>query len=378
MIKRRVFAAVVCILIIISIPALGESLFAIVTGTSSLNIRAGMGTGYAWLGSVKRGQWVDVHSRHGNWYYCTDINQKISGYMNAKYLTAASSGSSAGSSFVVNNPISTQFLNLREYPSYQSRVLAIFYNGATGTVLSENNGWCEVSISGIRGYFRKEYLSVSYQEAPSLIENTRVYSKNGGAVNLRSGPGYGYSVIKSFAPGTNVGVYLKSNSSNFWYVGIGATRGFMDKNFLGSSGQSPQPGGSGMNAVVTNTGKWLNLRDRPSLNAKVIGHYGGGTQVRIISQGADWSRVTVLSNGASGYMMSRFLTVYGVPGQAVKRVVHPKRTFVYLRSSASQAGGNVIMRVPHGETVSVLAPLGSWTKVRYGSNVGYMMSWFLK
>ncbi len=110
----------------------------------------------------------------------------------------------------------------------------------------------------------------------------------------------------------------------------------------------------------------------------MIGHYGGGTQVRIISQGADWSRVTVLSNGASGYMMSRFLTVYGVPGQAVKRVEHPKRTFVYLRSSASQAGGNVIMRVPHGETVSVLAPLGSWTKVRYGSNVGYMMSWFLK
>ena len=73
-------------------------------------------------------------------------------------------------------------------------------------------------------------------------------------------------------------------------------------------------------------------------------------------------------------MMAVLNRVRRTPGE---KAVVPKWGFVF-KDSASQAGGNVIMRVPHGETVSVLAPLGSWTKVRYGSNVGYMMSWFLK
>ncbi len=357
----------------------GGSMFAMVTGTSSLNLRNGPGTGYQWLGSVKRGGWVEVMENFGDWFLVRVVNQNLTGYMSSKYLTTAGSAGS-GSIAIVNNPIPTQFLNLRQYPSLTAPVLGIYYNGATGTVLGESGGWYHVQMSNQTGYFRGEYLRFSggggsYPSTPGTI-----YARNGGVVNLRSGPGYAYSVLGQYTPGTAVSVHLKG--TGFWYVTVGGRSGFMDQKFLRTGGSDPVnppviPGGSA-NGVVTNTGKWLNLREQPSINARVLGQYPGGTELTIESQGAEWCRVTVRSTGARGYMMSRFITLYGMPAANTKRVVHPQGSYVNLRTQPSKAAGSVIVRVPHGSTVSVVSPDGAWTHVRYGNYVGYMMSAFLR
>lgn len=356
------------------------SLFAMVSGTSSLNLRSGPGTGYQWLGSVKRGGWVEVIENFGDWFLVRVINQNLTGYMSSKFLTTAGSAGT-GSTIIVNNPVATQFLNLRQYPSLSAPVLGIYYNGATGTVLGESGGWYHVQMGAQTGYFRGEYLRFagggSYTSSPATV-----YSANGGAVNLRNGPGYSYGVLGQYNPGTSVSVHLKGNG--FWYVTAGSRSGFIDQKFLrtGSGTGTPvipptSPGGSG-NGVVTNTGKWLNLREQPSLSARVLGQYPGGTELIIESQGAEWCRVTVRSSGARGYMMSRYITLYGLPGANAKRVVHPQGSYVNLRTQPSKATGSVIVRVPHGSTVSVVAPDGAWTQVRYGNYVGYMMSAFLR
>lgn len=362
----------------------GPAAFAMVSGTKSLNLRAGPGTGYAWLGSVARGGWVQVVENYGDWYLVNLLDGNRSGYMSAKFLknASASGQSGEGSVFTVNNPVPTQFLNLRQYPSMTAPVLGIFYNGAQGTVLSSQDGWFHVEIDGMYGYFRGEYLRFhngGWQQGTSA----RVHSPNGGAVNVRSGPGYGYGVLTQCSPGTVVTAYLKG--TGFWFVAANGQTGFMDSKFLsdGAAPQypqpNPQPNVPGMTSgIVTNTGKKLNLREQPSLTARVLGQYPGGTRLNIEQQGADWCRVTVAYDGARGYMMSRFLTLYGLPGASVKRVVHPKGTFVYLRSQPTQAVGTVITRVPHGSTVNVVSPDGAWTKVRYGTYVGYMASAFLR
>lgn len=355
------------------------TMFAMVTGTSSLNLRNGPGTGYQWLGSVKRGGWVEVIENFGDWFLVRVINQNLSGYMSSKFLTTAGTAG-GGSTVIVNNPVPTQFLNLRQFPSLTAPVLGIYYNGASGTVLGESGGWYHVQMGSQVGYFRGEYLRFSgtggsYSSSPGTI-----YSANGGVVNLRLGPGYAYNVLGQYNPGTAVSVHLKGNG--FWYVTAGGRSGFIDQKFLrtGSSGpvNPPSVPGGASNGVVTNTGKWLNLREQPSINARVLGQYPGGTELIIESQGAEWCRVTVRSSGAKGYMMSRFITLYGMPGANTKRVVHPQGSYVNLRTQPSKAAGSVIVRVPHGNTVSVVSPDGAWTHVRYGNYVGYMMSAFLR
>lgn len=382
---RHIACLLVALILLTSLPLAparaAEQLFAMVSGTTSLNVRGGPGTGYQWLGRVKGGGWVQVMENHGDWYLVYIGEQSLTGYMSAKFLkTAGAAGT--GNTVIVNNPIATQFLNLRQYPSLTAPVLGIYYNGAQGTVLGESGGWYHVQMGSQIGYFRGEYLrfaggSGSYASSPATI-----YSPNAGGVNLRSGPGYGYGVLAQYRPGTSVSVHLKGNT--FWYVTAGGRSGFIDQKFLrtgsgGGGGSLPpaNPGTAGT-GIVTPTGKWLNLREQPSTSARVLGQYPGGTELIIDAQGADWCRVRIKATGVRGYMMSRYITIYGLPANSTKRVVHPQGSYVNLRTQPSQAVGTVIVRVPHGSTVSVVAPDGDWMQVRFGNYVGYMMSFFLR
>jgi len=76
-------------------------------------------------------------------------------------------------------------------------------------------------------------------------------------------------------------------------------------------------------------------------------------------------------------MMTRFLTLYGLPVTPTLRVTHPDRSYVNLRTKPS-ATGSVTLRVPHGNTVTVLIAGGTWAQVKYKNVTGYMMTAFLK
>ncbi|HHT14985.1 MAG TPA: SH3 domain-containing protein [Clostridiales bacterium] len=378
--KKIIAIAFMCVLLLPTASVLGQGkLYALVYNTKQLNLRSGPGTNYQWLGALKRGEWVEVLQNYGDWYLVNFIDKPLSGYMSASYLKTASSGSS-GSSFTVSNPSSGQYLNLRSFPSYSAPVLGIYYNGAMGNILDVNGNWYHVEIGGKTGYFRGEYLRLGgsgYGSTPATA-----YAKNGGGINLRSGPGTGNPVLIQVPSGSAISAHLQGN--DYWYVTAGGQTGFMDANFIrmgsyvGPSAPTPSIPSGGVRGVVTNTGKRLNLRETASLNARVLGQYHGGTEVRILEHGNEWCRVYIPLTGARGYMMSRYLTVYGTQAGASKRVVHPQGTFVYLRARPSQSTGTIITKVPHGTYVSVIAPQGNWTQVRYGNSVGYMMSWFLK
>lgn len=371
-------AVVFLLLLVPQVRAAGS--YALVVNTNRLNIRSGPGMDYPIIGGVDRGQWVELNTSSGAWLQGRSMQNNLVGYFSASFLKLAQPSGGSGSTAVVNNPNPSAFLNLREYPSYTAPVLAIFYNGATCTILGENNGWYLVDIAGMRGYFRSEYLRVS--GGASSIGTARVYSPNGGRVNLRSGPSLNTSVLTSLAPGSTVTVYLKG--SRFWYISQGGTFGFMDASFLGggSTGAGPQPNPpivtpESTNAIVTSRSQSLNLREQPTTGSKVLGSFRGPTAVRVLMQGSQWSRVMIPITGQNGYMMTRYLTLYGLPVTPSRRVSHPKGTFVNLRTRPSMSGG-VTLRVPHGKTVNILVAGGDWAKVQYGGYTGYMMTAFLK
>jgi len=384
--KRLLSGLLLAALLISLMPfaAQAASSYALVTNTNRLNIRSGPGMEYGIIGSIPRGEWVEINSGGGAWVQGTALPSGTSGYFSASFLKTAGTGSGgAGTVAVVNNPNPSSFLNLRQSPSYSAAVLAIFYNGATGTVLGRTDGWVHVEISGMRGYFRQEFLRLS--GGLSAVGTATIYSKNGGSVNLRSGPKFAGNIIGSGSPGTVVTVYLKGNK--FWYIEMAGTFGFMDSSFLtggggGGSGSNPYPNPPVVipdttNAIVTNVGKNLNLREQPNTGSRVLGSYPGNTAIQVLSQGTVWSRVKVPLSGKTGYMMTRFLTLYGLPVTPTLRVTHPDRSYVNLRTKPS-ATGSVTLRVPHGNTVTVLIAGGTWAQVKYKNVTGYMMTAFLK
>ena len=374
--------------------------YAYVVRTSWLNLRAGPGLQYDILGKALRGEMIDILSYEGGgtWVSVRVMSSGQVGFMDSSYLASAPEdvpptpitptpvypgpiypgpGSPTNRRAVVRNPVATQFLNLRQYASYAAPVLGIYYNGTQFTVLSESGGWYYVLMdTGLRGYFRSEFVSFDLSHVdPGLpvAQGTAKIVSSGGRVNLRQGPGYSYPVIASYYPGKTVTVYSKNQA--FWQISVDGVVGFMDRKFLSTSGSG---GGStsGTNATVR-SGARLNLRQQPSTSAKVLGQYPAGTAVRVTRQGTEWCAVTIPSTGATGYFMTRYLNLRGLPEMPTKIVKNASGGFVYMRARATK-NAQVITKVPHNSVITVLIPAGTWSRVRFGSTNGWMMSTFLK
>ena len=97
----------------------------------------------------------------------------------------------------------------------------------------------------------------------------------------------------------------------------------------------------------------------------------------VIEQGETWCKVYGSATGNIGYMMTKYLTLYGLPALPTKTVQNGN-SYVNLRSAPSKQTGAVYQQVYSGAVVTVLIPGEEWTKVRYGATEGYMMTWFLK
>ena len=375
--------------------------YALVYGTNKVNVRSGPGTTYEWIGAVDAGNWVGVTGEYANWYsvYVPKIN--LYGYMSKNYLKLSEPSSAAPASSIgyVMNPKPTQFLNLRAYPSYDAQVLGIFYNGAPFTLLSAgSDGWYQVLINNQMGYFRKEFVTIS-SGAVQSGDTYYVQSPNAGGVNLRNAPFVsGSEVIGAYPTGTMVSLVLSSPlKGSYWKVSVNGITGYMDSTYLVRSPQTAFPTGPsyapGYNppsynppayntqgyAIVNNpkANQHLNLRSQPSTSSRVIAQYTNGIRFEVLEPGETWTKVYGKASGNVGYMMTKYLLLYGVSASPQKTVSNGN-SYVNLRSAPSKATGRVYVQVPSGVQVTILTPGDEWCQVRYGSVVGYMMTNFLR
>ena len=117
----------------------------------------------------------------------------------------------------------------------------------------------------------------------------------------------------------------------------------------------------------------LNLRETPSLSAKVLGQFPTGTLVEIISRGSEWHQVEV--NGQEGYMLSKFLNTANGSQSATVRT----NTGIGLNLREEPGtDGAIITSVKNGGTVTVLQKGADWSRVSVDGREGFMASRFLR
>ena len=117
----------------------------------------------------------------------------------------------------------------------------------------------------------------------------------------------------------------------------------------------------------------LNLRETPSLTAKVLGQFPTGTLVEIIEMGDEWHQVEV--GGKEGYMMARFLNTGATEQTATVRT----NTGIGLNLREEPGtDGAIITSVKNGATVTVLQKGADWCRVSVGGEEGFMSTKFLR
>ena len=269
-------------------------------------------------------------------------------------------------------------LNLRQTPSLTAKVLGQFPTGTLVEVTGYHGDWYEVEVNGMSGYMMAQFLTGDLN-----VQTATVRTNTGIGLNVREEPGTDGAIITSVANGQTVTVTQKGK--NWCRVTVGGADGFMATEYLrfGSSGSSGSTGGTvtGKRAVVANPRdtQVLNLRQQPSLDARVLDYYRNGTAVTILESGKTWHKVQV-EDGKVGYMMAKYLNVTGESAETrpfeAKLINVNGGSYVNFRKGPSLQSG-VIARLPVGSTVTVLEHGADWCKIEANGVTGYLSTWFM-
>lgn len=279
------------------------------------------------------------------------------------------------------------WLILRAAPSFNGKIRSSYPSGTVVTITGKTGSWYEVTApDGLTGYMLGDYLQVNGGGGTVPAETTAyVRSANGLNVRLRSGPGKGYSILASYAPGTQCTILSAGN--NWCRIQIGSYTGYMMTRYLTNTPYTPtptpqpkpQPGPSGeYDVYVTSTnGKGVNLRSGPDKSYSSIGFYSVGTPATMITKGLSWSYIRV--GNRYGYMMTQFLTEEKpigpvVPGGAY--VVSANGRNVNLRSKPTTASG-VIRAFRVGTPLTIITRGTDWYFIQISGYYGYMMRQFI-
>ncbi|MDO5010492.1 MAG: SH3 domain-containing protein [Intestinibacter bartlettii] len=140
-----------------------------VTATS-LYVRSGASTSHNILGTVNKGNTVEIKDTQDGWH---KINYKGNdGWVSGKYISSSSNSSTSGSTSngststgttqsSKTGTITANSLNVRSGAATSYSILGTLSNGKTVTIYGESNGWYKISYNGGYGWVSKTYVSTT-------------------------------------------------------------------------------------------------------------------------------------------------------------------------------------------------------------------------
>jgi len=304
-----------------------------ITG-SDVNLRSGPGYTYDIIACMPRGAVVTINDRSNPSWTAVTFNGST-GFVSAGYVSAsaptASAVSTVPSSAAQTGSINGNYVNFRTGPSANSAIQGVLNYGTAVSVLSEVNGWTNISVNGVNGYVSSNFVSRSgntvipaVTAAPVVAPVVTAAPVSGSSgdgiisadgVNLRSGPSSGYEILGAFDRGTSVTVLSEANG---WSrVVVNGHEGYMFSRYITRNAAIvPTPTAApvvnptvptviaGGEATINADG--VNLRSGPGSNYSILGSFDRGTPVTVGAAMNGWTQVVI--NGVSGYVYSSYVT----------------------------------------------------------------------
>ncbi|WP_369899474.1 SH3 domain-containing protein [Bacillus manliponensis] len=197
---------------------------------SSLSVRTGPSTSHTVLGSVRKGQVVQVTGEVQDWLKINYGGQVA--YISKDYVSKG--GSNEGHNNITVQTDGTYVVNatslrVRTGPATYHSVIGGVVNGQTLQVTGAQNSWFKINHNGRTGYVSSQY--VTFMKGNSSI-GTVVgdYYIKASALNVRSGAGTNYRIMGALPKGTKVQVLSEQNG---WSeINYNGKKGYVSSKFL--------------------------------------------------------------------------------------------------------------------------------------------------
>ncbi len=277
-------------------------------------------------------------------------------------------------------------------PVYQkadatSPVLTLLPKGAWADILTQRGDFYGVRYGALTGFVKKDRLAFSGTVPDAEISGTSLNGYgtviNTGALNLRSNPSAGSSILMTVPGGTVLPIL--SLSGEYALVQYGLQGGFVHLDFLDRVDTHPGTAAAGMpqGGVVRALGEGTPLRSRPGTSSYVIRTLRDGESVAVLSLDSAWAEVQ--SGVSLGFVLSRNVELTGIPAEILPdgpgsgeslALAAPQAGSLNLRSQASLES-DVILEIPRGDELVLAVRGAEWSQVRYRGIPGFVMTAYL-
>ena len=278
---------------------------------SSVNFRDGASLNAGVIGALPNGAAVKILGVNGNWYQ-VEYNGKT-GYVSSDYLKVSGAAAPAPSNNGNNGgqtaggtagTVKGDYVRMRSGPGTGYAILGTYNNGTALTINGTDSGWTKVTLGGVNGYIRSDYVA---QGGSSSGSGGQAQSQtgyiNGTSVRMRAGANTSSQILGVYNTGT--AMTITGSSGNWYAVTYNGQNGYVCKDYMTTS----NPGGSAPAAQSQEgyvKGNSVRLRSGPGTGYSILGAYNNGTPLTITGTSGDWSAVTI--NGLKGYMSSAYVT----------------------------------------------------------------------
>jgi uncharacterized protein YgiM (DUF1202 family) len=166
-------------------------------------------------------------------------------------------------------------VNIRSGASTKSEILGGLYRGQTITAISSSHGWTKIKFGGSTAYVASRYLAKGKElPAPKRIGAGAVKITTT-ALNLRTGPGLSYRVIKVLKEGTKV--TMTGRTARGWaQLVIGKSAGWSSMQYLASS-TNGRPAIIGKRVATAD----LDIRTTSGAGARTVAEVNKGTALSV-------------------------------------------------------------------------------------------------
>ena len=373
-----------------------------VTG-SSVNVRSGPSTSASVLGSLKKGDGVEIISQNNGFYRI--VYNSGTAYISASYVrvtgtvatstprpTATPDSGSSGDLEEGEALIADSGTALMGDPS-GSVIYEYLSRNDVVTILDSEGGYYLVRTEdGETGYVAKSAVKAAETETPSPTETpesggsatrqgTIKLSSSSSNLNLRQGPSTSTDVLATLRHGQSVTV---TGESGDWYaIEVSGYSGYVMKTYVTFSEDEESSSGSSevFPAVIrlSSSSSTVNVRSGAGTNYSKIGSLTNGASVNVVASNGDWYRIEY-GNGY-GYVMKTYVQLVssGSSGSSSgdEDVLTAVTTAAVNLREEGTTSSDKLGTYPKGTRVVVLEKGSSWSRVDISGNEGYMKNTYL-
>ena len=380
---------------------------------SSLNARAGVGTGYQVLAALPKDTTVyylgvsDVDSSGNTWYkvqYGTYNTGWVSGQycsLNSGVVTTSYCTANSGDTYIRSNP------------NLEGSKLGVLKQGQTayylGQVMVDSRGvdWFYVNYNGTYGWVSTmyTYLHSETTTAFNIMPTLPTYGATagtlraeGGDVYIRSNPNLNGSELTVLKKGYSA-TYLNERSVDergvVWFrVNYNGTTGWVSSKYgmlYGNTVSLPPVSSSSSSSASGNyvkaSGGKCNVRNQPDLGASVLTSMEKGETASYLGEssvdyrGVVWYKVKF--DGMTGWVSSKYASLNGTSSTSSNTSSYGNYVVSNAKSnvrSAPSLSGSVLDTMMQGETASYTGSTSiddrgvAWYSVRFDGVNGWVSS----